>query len=331
MRIRLVYLFVLFCFCRGALAQNDNKEVLTFEEYLGYVKQYHPFVKQANLLLSEGEAKLLKARGAFDPKLEVDYDRKKFKSTEYYDKLNTTFKIPTWFGVEFKGNFEENMGVFLNPEANLPEGGLYNVGVSLPIARGFLTNRRMASLRQARLFKRQVQAERQLEVNAILSEASVVYFNWLRAYNDLNVYDTFVSNAQVRFDGVQKNYEAGENPAIDTLEAGIILNNRKLNRERARIKYIKSSLELSNYLWLDNNIPIEIQANVLPDTETYSTVDQVLKTSNLDVEAFVVEEHPKLKALDLKYESQKIERRLKMNNLLPQIDLEYNFLTETPE
>ena len=326
-----VILWVLSCVSILVSAQNTATEVLTFEEYLGYVKQYHPFVKQANLLISEGQAKLMKARGAFDPKLEVDYDRKKFKSTEYYDKLNATFKVPTWFGIEFKGNFEENSGVFLNPEADLPEDGLYNVGVSIPIARGFLTNRRMASLRQARLFKRQVQAERQLAVNNILYEASVVYFNWLKAYNDLKIYETFVSNAQIRFDGVQKNFEAGENPAIDTLEAGIILNNRKLSSEQARIKFIKSTLELSNYLWLDNSIPVEVQENVVPDTQTFLRVDEVLKTSNLDLEAFIIEEHPKLKALDLKYESQKIERRLRMNNLLPQIDLEYNFLTATPE
>ena len=324
-------LLVIFFVSITASAQSAVQEVLTFEEYLGYVKQYHPFVKQANLRISEGQAKLMKARGAFDPKLEVDYDRKKFKSTEYYDKLNATFKVPTWFGIELKGNFEENTGVFLNPEADLPEDGLYNVGVSIPIARGFLTNRRMASLRQARLYKRQVQAERQLAVNSILYEASVVYFNWLKSYNDLKVYETFVSNAQIRFDGVQKNFEAGENPAIDTLEAGIILNNRKLSKEQARIKFIKSSLELSNYLWLDNNVPVEIQENVVPDTNTSLVVDQVLKTSNLDIEAFIIEEHPKLKALDLKYESQKIERRLRMNNLLPQIDLEYNFLSETPE
>ena len=40
--------------------------------------------------------------------------------------------------------------------------------------------------------------------------------------------------------------------AIDTLEAGITVNNRKLNLERANIKYIKSTLELSNFLWLEN-------------------------------------------------------------------------------
>ena len=313
----------------AGFAQNEN--VLTFEEYLGYVKQYHPFVKQANLLISEGQAKLMKARGAFDPKLEVDYDRKKFKGVEYYDKLNATFKIPTWFGVEFKGNFEENSGIFLNPEGNLPDDGLYNVGVSIPVARGFLTNRRMASLRQARLFKRQAQAERQLTVNAVLYDASNVYFNWLRAYNKLKVYETFVNNATIRFEGIQKSYEAGEAPAIDTLEAGILLNNRKLDREKARIFFVKSSLELSNYLWLDNMVPVEVEATVVPDVSTYNSIDNVLKTAELNLETFTIENHPKLQALDLKLRNQQIERRLKMNNLLPQIDLEYNFLSETPE
>lgn len=317
-------------FCSGCLAFAQN-QVLTFDEYLGYVKKYHPFVKQANLLLDEGQAELMKARGAFDPKLEVDYDRKKFKSIEYYDRLNATFKIPTWFGIELKGNFEENSGAFLNPEGNLPQDGLYNVGVSIPVARGLLTNRRMASLRQARLYRKQVQTERQLAVNTILYEASLVYFNWLKNYKDLKVYETFVTNAQIRFEGVQRNFEAGENPAIDTLEARIILNNRKLEREKARILFVKSSLELSNYLWLENNIPVEIQENVNPDLNTYTQVDKVLRTSEFDIEAFVLEDHPKLQALDLKYRSQNIERRLKLNNLLPQIDLEYNFLTETPE
>ena len=52
----------------------------------------------------------MKARGGFDPKIEVDYDRKEFKETEYWDRLNATFKIPTYFGIELKGNFEQNEG-----------------------------------------------------------------------------------------------------------------------------------------------------------------------------------------------------------------------------
>ena len=159
---------------------EDSTSVIGLSEYLGYVKAFHPIVKQANLIISESEAKLMKSRGAFDPKLEVDYDRKKFKNTEYYDKLNAAFKIPTWYGIELKGNFEENTGAFLNPESSVPADGLYSVGVSVSVAKGLLTNRRMAMLRQSKMFVNQAKADRQLLVNNILFEATVSYFNWLK-------------------------------------------------------------------------------------------------------------------------------------------------------
>ena len=55
-------------------AQSQLKEELSIDEYLGYIKAFHPLVKQANIALSESEAKLLKSRGAFDPKLSADFN-----------------------------------------------------------------------------------------------------------------------------------------------------------------------------------------------------------------------------------------------------------------
>ena len=310
---------------------QDSTAIISLSEYLGYVKSFHPIVKQANLIISESEVKLMKSRGAFDPKLEVDYDRKKFKNTEYYDKLNAAFKIPTWYGIELKGNFEENTGVYLNPESNVPIDGLYSVGVSISVAKGLLTNERMAMLKQAKMFVNQAKADRQLLVNNILYKATLSYFNWLKTYNEKGVYEDFLDNAQIRFNGIKKSYEVGDKPAIDTLEARITLNDRKLNLEKSRIKFIKSSLELSNFLWLNENTPIEINDGIIPNTNTFETIDFTLNTSLLDIENLNLDEHPKLQSLDYKFQSLNIDKRLKMNNLLPQIDLQYNFLSQTPE
>jgi len=318
-------------FISSIVIAQDSTTVINLSEYLGYVKTFHPIVKQANLVIKESEAKLLKTRGAFDPKFEVDYDRKKFKNTEYYDKLNAAFKIPTWYGVALKASFEENDGIFLNPEGSLPDNGLYSVGVSVSLARGLLINKRMAMLKQAKMFVKQAQADRQLLVNNILYEATIAYFNWLKTYNEKRVYEDFLINAQMRFDGIKKSYEVGELPAIDTLEARIVLNNRKLNLEKTRIKFVKSSLELSNYLWLNENTPIEIKDNVIPDLNTLQLIDVTLNTSVLDIENLDINNHPKLKSLDFKLQSLNIEKRLKLNNLMPKIDLQYNFLSQTPD
>ncbi|OIQ27065.1 MAG: transporter [Bacteroidetes bacterium MedPE-SWsnd-G2] len=309
------------------LGVAQDLEVLSFSEYLGYVKKYHPIVNQANLIIGESEAKLLKARGAFDPKFEVDYGRKKFKDTKYYDKLNATFKIPTWYGVELKGNFEQNTGAYLNPEATVPNDGLYNVGVSFSVAKGLLINERMATLKQAKLFQKQANEDNQLLVNDILYKASQSYFKWLKTHQEKRVYEEFVKNAELRLQGVKRSYELGEKPAIDTTEANIAFNNRKLNLEKAKLNYMKASLELSNFLWIAD-VPVEVQANIIPDDEIKTNIDDDLKINSIDLE---LDNHPKLLSLDYKYQGLNIERRLKRNNLLPQIDLEYNFLSETPE
>jgi len=242
MRLVLAVIFIAFS-CLGIAQETELSNVLRFDEYLGFVKKFHPIVKQAELVIDESQAKLMKSRGAFDPKVEVDYDRKKFKGTEYFDRLNGTFKIPTWFGVELKANFEENTGDFLNPQAFVPEDGLYSAGLMVPIGQGLLINNRMASLKQAKLFREQAKADRDIYVNNILFEASLVYFKWLQAYNELKLFENILVNAEQRFTGVQKGVEVGENAEIDETEARIAVNNRKLGLEQSKVKLMKAALE----------------------------------------------------------------------------------------
>lgn len=325
-------LLIILCICiYGSLFAQDETTVMRFDEYLGYIKAYHPIVKQANLIIDKSQAKLMKARGGFDPKIEVDYERKKFKNTEYFDKLNATFKIPTWYGIELKANFEEADGVFLNPEATLPQDGVYSAGVSFSVAQGLLINKRMAALKQAKFFREQAKVDRNIVVNSILYDASLVYFNWLRRYNEAQVYKEFLANALVRFDGIKQQVRLGETAAVDSLEARITVNNRKLNLEKANVKLLKASLELSNYLWLDGNIPVELQSNVIPDVDSETIIDSVLEISELITGDFDLEKHPKLQSLNYKQQSLMIDKRLKANMLLPKVNLEYNFLTQTPE
>ncbi|MEL6813111.1 MAG: TolC family protein [Bacteroidota bacterium] len=302
------------------------KQTLSFEEYLGYVKKYHPLIKQADLTLSLGEANLLKARGGFDPKIEVDYDRKKFESTEYYDQLNATFNIPTWYGIEFKANFEENTGAFLNPNLSVPEGGLYSAGVSFSLAQGFLINERMATLKKARFFREQTQADRELLVNNLIFAASNAYFMWLEASTEEQIYQTFLENATVRLDAVQRSVEVGETPAIDITEARIALQNRELGLEAARLKRRKAALEVSNFLWLDE-VPLELQEQVIPVSPEIELVQSSLALVNVAVLSTMIENHPKLRSLDAKIDGLDVDRSLKRNKLLPKLDLQYNFLS----
>lgn len=299
---------------------------MTFREFLGYVKQHHPVAKQGNLLLDEGQANLLRARGGFDPKIEADYARKDFKGTEYYDELNAVFKIPTYYGVEFKAAVERNEGSFLNPRDNVPQDGLYSAGVSVNLAQGLLINERMATLQQAKLFKQQSLAERDLVVNQILYDASVAYFEWWRAAREARIYNTFNQNAKRRLDAVVRSYQAGALAVIDTVEASIAADSRALSYEQALLQMRNSRLELSNFIWL-NDIPVELRESTYPENELVGEVDATLEIMGMSLDGFTVENHPKLVSMNLKIDQLEVERRLKANKLLPKLTVDYNFIT----
>lgn len=308
-------------------SQEQPPEVLSFQEYLAYVKRYHPVTRQADLLLDIGEAELLQARGGFDPKIEVDYVRKEFKGTEYYDILNSTFKIPTWYGVELKANFEQNSGVYLNPERTLPPDGFFSAGVSVDVGQGMFINKRMAALSSARIFQDQSLAERDLMVNEILYKAALAYFDWLRVYNEMSIYEGFLFNARERYHGVRQNALLGEVPAIDTVEARIAVQNSTLELEQASVSLLKERLNVSNFLWLENNVPVELQPQMVPDKQLPAKIDEILDLPLDMALETVLENHPKLRSLEFKLRALELKQRLKRNNLLPQVNLEYNFLT----
>jgi outer membrane protein TolC len=326
------YLLLLFIGVTSiSFAQTQDSITLSFSEYLGYVKKYHPIAKQAELTIQIGQANLMKARGAFDPKIEVDNERKKFKNLEYFDQLNATFKIPTWYGIELKGNFEQNNGVFLNPQASVPDDGLYSAGISAALGQGLFINQRMADLKKAKFFREQTVADREILVNQILFDASLSYFNWLKAYNETQIYEQFLENSKIRFQGVKRSAENGDKAAIDSIEAGITVKNRTLGLEQAKVKLMKASLDLSTYLWLNDEIPIELQPHVIPDAFIEDSVDDVLEISGLPLTDFVLENHPKLRSLNYKFQGLEVDKRLKANKLLPKIDVQYNFLTQDPD
>ena len=307
---------------------SPQKMEFTFNEYLGYVKKFHPLVKTANLEINKAQATLMAARGAFDPKIEVDFDKKQFKDTEYYSILNSSFKIPTWYGIEIKAGFDLNEGYYLNPENTVPNAGLTSLGISVPLGQGLFINQRMADLRKAKMQMQLGQAERKLQAIAVLYDASVAYFNWKKNYEEFQMYSQYNTNAETRYKAVQSLIKQGDKRAIDSVEAGISFKSRQLSLENSKLKLLKAKLELSNFLWLDNSIPMELSEALFPELQIENTIQETLKTNDLLADNFSIENHPKISALETKIDMLEVDRKLKANALLPKIDLSYSYLSE---
>jgi outer membrane protein TolC len=330
---QILFIFLLLGFI--VKAQHSNLPIeskssaeLSYNEYLGYVKKYHPLVKNANLEISKAQANLMMARGGFDPKLEVDFSQKKFKDKEYYSILNSSFKIPTWYGVEIKAGFDNNEGVYLNPEHNTPNNGLTSLGISVALGQGLFINQRMADVRKAKIQMQLSQSERKLQAISILFDASIAYFNWKKNYKEVLLYTEYKTNAEIRFKGIQSLIKQGDKPAIDSIEAGIIMKNRLLSLEDSQLKLTKAKLELSNFLWLENNVPLELSEIMRPEEKLETTIRETLKTNDLLTQDFSITNHPKINALESKIGILNVEKELKANMLLPKIDIGYSYISD---
>lgn len=305
-----------------------NLKEMSYNEYLGFVKKYHPLVKNANLEISKAQANLMMARGGFDPKLELNYNKKQFQGTEYYSILNSSFKIPTWYGIDIKAGFDENEGYYLDSQNKTPSNGLTSLGISVPLGQGLLINQRMADLQKAKIQVKLSQAEQKLEAIAVLYDASVAYFNWKKNYEEYLLYDNYSTNAQKRYEGIESLIKQGDKPAIDSVEAGIVVKNRLLALEDSRLKLTKAKLELSNFLWIENNIPIELSDVLIPEKKLGQTIQETLNISNLVDQELSLINHPKIEALQSKIDLLTVEKKMKANMLLPKIDVGYSYLAQ---
>ena len=327
MRFRLlINLIALFC-VRSATAQTEVPQILTFEDYNAIVTQHHPLAVQAELVKQTGDATVQMARGGFDPKLGADVSQKYFKGDQYYSLIDAGLKVPTWFGIEAYAGYEENGGSFLNPENSTSGGGLAYAGISIPVGRGLFIDERRAELRKAQIFQKSTRVEQRLMMNDLLYDAGKAYWDWFMAYEVLQVYEEALALAEFRFNAVKQEAASGDKPTIDTLEAGIQLQNRQLALQQAQLEYRNATAMLGVFLWQNGQIPLELEETTIPldmATVRLQATDMMI----IDRMDSLVANHPYLQQFRFKIDQLKIDRRMKIENLKPQLDLKYNALNQ---
>lgn len=310
----------------SGFAQSADS-TLSQEIFLNLVRSFHPVARQAAIIVDRADANLTAARAGFDPVLSVDADRKTFDGKYYYEHVNPELRIPTWYGVEIAGGLERNLGDLLNPE--LSRGRSTYLGVSVPIAKNLLMDKRRATLRQARILKDQSIWERRLAINDLLHEAAKSYWNWVQADQVQGLLANAVEVSRQRLRLVRSGHEQGDRPAIDTTEALTQLQAFQLALNEATLNLAKARLELSDFLWKTNDEPWYLPPGIRPDSlSMMASLSAGMTPELVGTLETALREHPKLKILDYKLRSLEVDRQLKFQDLLPKVDLKYNLLSK---
>ena len=304
---------------------SGQEKILNLDEYLALVKRYHPISLQANLNKEKAFFVRLQAIGGFDPKLEIMRDQKVFNGQTYYDYLVPEVKLPLWYGIDLNGSYTSYNGEFVNPENKVPENGLSFLGLSFPLGKGLLIDERRAALKQASIYQNIAANEQQQMLNDLFVNAANTYIQWLNTWMNTKVYEQAVTLAQIRLNGTKQLLQNGDRPAIDTLEAVILLQTRQQKLVEYRTQLLNKKNDLAAYLWLDQLTPTDpSKIDAVPDEGVLSLI---LPDSLLNAEAAVIAAaNPEVRNYGFKIAQLEVERRLKLEDIKPTLNFNLGVL-----
>ena len=324
LKIKFSALLILFS-VQFSFAQDSLK--LSHQEFLNIVKNYHPLALKYQLQNKIANAEITKARGNFDPVLAGKLGEKNIDGTKYYEQKNVELGIPTWYGIDITGSYNYLDGEKLNNSET--KGGLYQFGVTIPLAKNLLYDKRRAMLDQAKFGLKMTEAEQIVLTNELLLDAENTYWDWVKNYEIYKLQKSAGEINRKRLELTKKTYEFGERPAIDTVEAASQLQSFELQERNAYLNFVKSTQELQMFLWKDKQDLYEIAQLIFPSSSLdehsgYSDYEFLLQ----NLESKLLQNHASLEYYLQKQNILESERRIKWQSFLPKIDFTYNFFNK---
>lgn len=306
---------------------------LTLGDFIQHVKHNHPALKMARIDQDIASAKRLETQGAFDPSINGGSSYNRFNSSSAVGKVQEaidnayTVDLLTRYGIELSAGTKLLSGDAKTPFSPTGETGEYFGSVKLPLLRGAGINPKAAREKKALLNEPvSVNLYRTTEL-ALLKNGINQYWQWVASFRQVGVEEALLKLAKARADLIDSWVEAGDAPAIDSVEANREVQKRLGRLAKASRFFQESTFKLGLYLWdaTGDRLKLPEEKNVpagLPTAEPLEEND--IATAKL----IALENRPELKVLNLSKEMARVDRKLAKNNLLPKIDA---FLTQGVE
>lgn len=303
---------------------NDSTHILSLNDFLQIVKQFHPVAKQAGIQVDKAKAGLTIAKGNFDPVLGSGGSNKTFDGINYYQNNTTQLSLPTWYGIEVTTGIEYLTGNRTDPTST--SGKTSFAGISIPLVKNVLMDKRRATLQQAKIMIEASEQEQRILLNDLMMDAADAYWQWVQAYLVYSIFTDVIELNKKRVSMVATAYKLGERPAIDTTEAVAQLQNFEYQQNEALLAWQNATVMLNTFLWKQNNVAYDLPVNVIPDKNAAELSDAVIFPELEKIVADAKNTHPELNIYGFKLNALTVERKLKFQELLPKADLKYNQL-----
>lgn len=317
-KILITFLFIVF------FESIQSQTSINYDLFLDKVIKNNPIAERALNIKSVAELKNRSAMGNYDPLISGGIDNKFYNSTNYYTHVNAELKQALYTSQYLKLGYDYGGGYYVSPEQYTSANGLPYIGLEFSVLQGMLFDKRRAELVKSRKALNYYDAEKNSILNDLLFESSQAYFECLFINKQINLYDYFISLAKQRMQGITALSESGEKPAIDTIEAGILLQSRFLDYQSMQIEFQNKQNTLSTYYWNDDksyNSSNFIQSDSI-DWYYLSAKRNMLSTIETDSVP-----NPELLKYSAMQDILEVDAKLKRELIKPKLDINYNFLS----
>jgi ribosome assembly protein YihI (activator of Der GTPase) len=303
-----------------SIAQNNTS--INYTTYINTVIANNFMAQKANNEATYGALQLKAAQGGFDPSFNFKYDNKFYNNQNYYSVLSTEIKQQLYTNQYLKAGYTYGIGNNINPEDITYTKGQPYLGVELGLLQGLSIDKKRAEVLKAKEYTNYYNAEKNIQLNNLLIESLTRYMDWLYAKDLLLVNQQFMQASEQRLQGIIKLAQAGEKAAIDTIEANLLVQARKLEVQSNSIEIQKTSNDVAFYL--NNSSAISNNSiTTIDNLETYYNKAQLAFNNYYRLETAVnpilVKYNALSKVLDVNV---KLQREL----IKPMLTVSYNFL-----
>jgi len=333
-------------------AQSARTAPLTIEEVLARIELTHPLLKATGLERVQARAKILKALGAWEPKVrnEVEFDRyQTFNLTNASGAPNhlssgyndTFIKVGHPIGWEFFVGLRNVFGdhaTLMGDNTIAPVRNVQSPGIAIPqdlqlfypqqmmliggklnLLRGFMVNEENAQFQQAELAGPQAEIKVAQKRQDLYLAGAVQYWDWQVAVKQADVVKRTLAVAEERYRMVEGRSKGGAIAPIDVVEAREEVQRRREAAIAAQRKVEYEQYKLALFLWEDGQ-PVTPRPEWAPEFHGEMTLP-----SDDDVAAFKVEateDRPEVRDLYIEAKLNNIEIKLAKNGLLPKLTVE---------
>ena len=318
---RNIILIIIYVFSLPLFSQNK----LNYSTYINNILQNNPLAQSAENVSQAAQFQYEAARGNYDPLLIGSHENKTLNGSTYYSIVNAEIKQPIFTSQSIKMGFDYGVGKYINPEIQTSHVGLPYVGMEASLLQGLMFDKRRADVLKAKHYLSYANAERDIQLNQLLFESSLAYFDWLYSLRQRAINTYFLNLAQQRYQGVEQLVEQGERPSVDTIEASLFIQSRMLEIQQTNIDVQKSLNQIASYNWIDNK-PSDLMGYFISDDslEYYYENAKIKISQYLYIDSI---NNPIIR----KYENYQgvldVDKRLKKELIKPKLNVNYNFLS----